>query len=111
MNRLIASSLLALLVHLAAGCAANPIGAWQAHLEAYVADQGNGDLNVLRRPDRKPSENDFNMISAWLFTRGEKLEEFCARYERIRRKTELAIAFYESIDRRFEFSGTAHTIP
>jgi hypothetical protein len=64
MHRLTTSSALTLLLLLAGGCAANPIKAWQAHLEAYVVEQGNGDLNVLRRPDRKPSENDFTMIGA-----------------------------------------------
>lgn len=64
MHRLITSSLLVSLLLLGGGCAANPIKAWQAHLEAYVVDQGNGDLNALRRPDRRPSENDFDMIGA-----------------------------------------------
>jgi hypothetical protein len=64
MHRPVTSSVLALLLLLAGGCAANPIKAWQAHLEEYVVDQGNGDLNALRRPDRKPSENDFTMIGA-----------------------------------------------
>jgi hypothetical protein len=64
MHRPIPSSILALLLLLAGGCAADPIKAWQASLEEYVVEQGNGDLNALRRPDRRPSDNDFTMIGA-----------------------------------------------
>jgi hypothetical protein len=63
MRRLIRPSVLALLL-LAGGCAANPLKAWQASLEEYVVNQGNGDLNVLRNRDRAPSENDFSLIGA-----------------------------------------------
>ncbi|MHC4219735.1 MAG: hypothetical protein ACYSU7_14940 [Planctomycetota bacterium] len=63
MRRLLRTSLFALLL-LAGGCAANPIKAWQASLEEYVVNHGNGDLNVLRRPDRNPSESDFPLIGA-----------------------------------------------
>lgn len=46
------------------GCAAAPIRAWETSLERYVADQGNGDPNVLRAMDRDPAESDFNKIGA-----------------------------------------------
>ncbi len=49
---------------LAAGGCANPIRAWQTSLEEYVVNQGNGDLNVLRSRDRRPSESDFGLIGA-----------------------------------------------
>ena len=48
----------------ALGCAANPITAWQASLEEYVAKEGNGDLNVLRRTEGNPAESDFGLIGA-----------------------------------------------
>ncbi len=48
---------------LAGGCA-DPVKAWQSSLEHYVAVEGHGDLNVLRRTDRAPSESDFGLIGA-----------------------------------------------
>lgn len=49
----------------AGGCY-NPtaVEAWQASLGRYVAEQGHGDVNVLRRTDRPPSESDFGLIGA-----------------------------------------------
>ena len=47
----------------AGGCT-NPVKAWQSSLERYVAEQGHGDPNVLRRTDRAPSESDFGLIAA-----------------------------------------------
>jgi len=40
------------------------IESWQSSLERFVAEQGHGDLNVLRRADRPPSESDFGLIGA-----------------------------------------------
>jgi hypothetical protein len=40
------------------------IEAWRSSLEQYVTEQGHGDLNVLRRADRPPSESDFGLIGA-----------------------------------------------
>jgi len=48
-------------------------------------------------------ENDFNMISYWLFTRRSELKRLARKYPRIKSKMELAIAFYESVDERFDF--------
>ncbi len=53
----------ALSLVLLAGCA-NPVKAWQSSLEVYVADHGNGDLNVLRNRDRDPSASDFGLLGA-----------------------------------------------
>ncbi|MHC4080705.1 MAG: hypothetical protein ACYTFF_15335 [Planctomycetota bacterium] len=64
MRRLKRTGTLGLLMLLAGGCAASPIKAWQAALEEYVEEQGNGDLNVLRAVDRSPSESDFGVIGA-----------------------------------------------
>jgi hypothetical protein len=62
MNRLKASVILGSLL-LLVGCT-SPIKAWQASLEEYVEEQGNGDLNVLRTIDRSPSGSDFGLIGA-----------------------------------------------
>ena len=55
----------ALIVGVAGGCAGpDPVKAWQSSLEQYVAIEGHGDLNALRRTDRAPSENDFGLLGA-----------------------------------------------
>ncbi len=47
------------------GCATpTAVESWQSSLERYVAEHGHGDLNVLRRADRPPSESDFGLIGA-----------------------------------------------
>lgn len=48
-------------------------------------------------------ENDFNMISYWLFTRRDRLKKLAAKFPRIDAKMRLAINFYRSIDRRIAF--------
>ena len=53
-----------ILVCLAGGCSTTAVNAWQSSLERYVAEQGHGDLNALRRADRAPSESDFGLIGA-----------------------------------------------
>lgn len=64
-RRAAACALAAALILLAAtGCAADPIGAWQASVEKYVAEVGNGDLNVLRSVGHSPAESDFGLIGA-----------------------------------------------
>jgi hypothetical protein len=57
------TGILGLLLLVAGGCT-SPIKAWQASLEEYVDEQGNGDLNVLRSVDRSPAESDFGLIGA-----------------------------------------------
>lgn len=53
------------LATLTGGCTTpTPLEAWQASLERFVAEQGHGDVNVLRRTDRPPSESDFGLIGA-----------------------------------------------
>ena len=47
-------------------------------------------------------ENDFNQIIDWAFTKPSRLRELVSRYEKIRKKYELAIEFYDSIDRRID---------
>ena len=47
-------------------------------------------------------ENDFNMISDWLFTRRNELKQLARQYRRIESKRQLAIKFYKSIDEGFD---------
>ena len=55
----------AILIFPTTGCTSpTAIESWQSSLERYVAEQGHGDLNVLRRTDRPPSESDFGLIGA-----------------------------------------------
>jgi hypothetical protein len=46
-------------------------------------------------------ENDFNMLSDWLFTRRKELVTLCQRYEVLNAKRELAEKFYKSLDVKF----------
>ena len=50
----------------ATGCAGSskPIRAWQASVETYIADHGNGDLNALRDIVERPSQKTFDLIDA-----------------------------------------------
>ncbi len=55
----------AILVLPMTGCVTpTAVESWQSSLERYVAEQGHGDLNALRRADRPPSESDFGLIGA-----------------------------------------------
>lgn len=45
------------------GCA-DPIKVWQSSLQEYVAQEGNGDLNILRRLDPGPAQSDYGVIGA-----------------------------------------------
>lgn len=48
-------------------------------------------------------ENDFNMISAWLFTKKSDLDNISQRYEKIHQKQTLAEQFYFSISELYSF--------
>ncbi len=50
----------------ATGCAGSskPIRAWQASVETYIADHGNGDVNALRNIVERPSQKTFDLIDA-----------------------------------------------
>ena len=50
-------------------------------------------------------ENDFNMFAFRAFTRAERLEELVAKYERIKKKYELVVQFYEKIDPGIRIQG------
>jgi len=63
-------------------------------------EQENG---FLAKYSMSSIENDFNTISAWLFTRPSELYATGVQHERIGRKIELATAFYTSISDRYVF--------
>jgi hypothetical protein len=48
-------------------------------------------------------ENDFNVVSAWLFVDPEKLKGWADKYEKVAAKRKLAIDFYQSIDKGYKF--------
>jgi hypothetical protein len=52
-------------------------------------------------------ENDFNMFVGWAFTRPQELGKLASRHEKIRRKMELVVRFYESIDTTIEIPARA----
>jgi len=45
-------------------------------------------------------ENDFNMISDWMFTRRQRLLKLGVKYPRIKSKIGLALEFYNSVDKK-----------
>ncbi len=49
-------------------------------------------------------ENDFNMITRWLFTKRKKLNELCEKYPKIKVKREIAERFYKTISKDFTFN-------
>jgi hypothetical protein len=57
----------------------------------------------LEKYCRSTMENDFNVVSAWLFVTPDKLKPLVEKYPRIAAKTQLAIAFYRSIDPGYQF--------
>lgn len=57
----------------------------------------------LYKYSRSSMENDFNMISAWLFTKPDVLEEVAAKSIRIHRKIMLAEEFYMSVSDQYAF--------
>jgi hypothetical protein len=48
-------------------------------------------------------ENDFNMISFWLFTQADQLKNLCINNEKIKLKVDLAVEFYRSINIKVDF--------
>lgn len=55
----------------------------------------NGFLTNFSRIDL---ENDFNTFAVWAFTKPQELGELASKHERISRKRNLVVRFYESID-------------
>ena len=52
---------------------------------------------------RSSLENDFNMISAWLFTRKDTLDTLSQKYDRLRKKQAIAEQFYTSLSSQYPF--------
>ena len=61
----------------------------------------------INRYAQSDVENDFNMMTDWLFTRPRRLRELGQLHPRIKAKTELTIKFYRSLDRDFEFETSS----
>ena len=47
-------------------------------------------------------EEDFNKFVDWAFTKPERLRKLASKYERVRKKYQLVIKFYESIDPKID---------
>ncbi len=65
--------------------------------ESYRTD------GFLLNYSRSSLENDFNMISAWMFTRPGDLNSVCQQYPKIQQKKTLAESFYKSISSQYIF--------
>ncbi|MEQ9220896.1 MAG: hypothetical protein RLO17_22770 [Cyclobacteriaceae bacterium] len=48
-------------------------------------------------------ESDFNVFVNWIFTKPEKLQEICEKYDKIREKYNLVIQFYDQMNSGVEF--------
>jgi hypothetical protein len=57
----------------------------------------------LVKYSRSSMENDFNMISAWLFTKPDELETIALQNERVHHKIMLAEEFYMSVSDQYAF--------
>ncbi len=57
----------------------------------------------LYKYSRSSMENDFNMISAWLFTKPAVLQTIAGQSTRMRRKIMLAEEFYMSVSDQYAF--------
>ena len=68
--------------------------------DATETDQDNG---FLVQYSKSSLENDFNIMSAWLFTRPAELDALGLQHERLQRKLTLTEAFYESLSDQYAF--------
>ena len=57
----------------------------------------------LVKYSKSSMENDFNMISAWLFTKPDELETIALQSVRMNRKIMLAEEFYRSVSDQYVF--------
>lgn len=58
----------------------------------------------LMNYSKSSMENDFNMISSWMFTKSGELDTVCQFYPKIQQKTALAEGFYESVSTLYPFN-------
>jgi len=63
----------------------------------YAQDHRLLSDGFLVRYSQSSLENDFNMITDWLFTKRNNLNSLCKKYPAIREKRDLAINFYQSV--------------
>ena len=69
----------------------------------YDATDQEWTDGFLVKYSRSSMENDFNMISAWLFTKPDALETIALQNARIRQKIMLAEEFYRSVSDQYAF--------
>lgn len=53
---------------------------------------------------RSSMQNDFNIVSSWLFTKKDKLDALSQKYPKIRQKQVLAEQFYQSLSTKYVFN-------
>lgn len=71
--------------------------------DIYASTEQHWADGFLYTYSRSSMENDFNMISAWLFTKPEELDDIASQSTRIRRKIMLAEEFYRSVSDQYAF--------
>lgn len=64
----------------------------------YSQTEGLLADGFLNRYSQASLEEDFNIFVEWMFTKPDRLRELASMYERIRKKRELVMKFYQSID-------------
>jgi hypothetical protein len=67
----------------------------------YVTPELLAD-GFLEQYSQASIEEDFNTMVKWMFTKPERLQSFCLRYERIRKKYQLTIDFYKLVDQNIK---------
>ena len=69
----------------------------------YEATDQERAEGFLLKYSKSSMENDFNMISSWLFTQPDALETIALQSMRMRRKIMLAEEFYRSVSDQYAF--------
>ncbi len=69
----------------------------------YDSTEPDQDNGFLVKYSMSSQENDFNIMSAWLFTRPNDLDVLGRQHERIQRKKMLAEEFYRSLSDQYAF--------
>ena len=69
----------------------------------YVSTHQEWADGFLVKYSKSSIENDFNMISAWLFTKPDELETIARQSARMNRKIMLAEEFYRSVSDQYVF--------
>jgi hypothetical protein len=70
--------------------------------DLYDQTEGLFHSGFLEKYSQSSLENDFKMFVDWAFTRPNRLRELVSRYDRIKKKYDLVIQFYKSIDPRID---------